>query len=316
MKKKEYVPVCFIILHYNDDSLTKLCIEALLSLNGFGRSKIVVVDNASPNGSGERLKMHYRQNDSVHVIINRENCGFSAGNNVGYEYVRSNYMPDFVIALNNDAIIQQKDFLKKLFDLYVEFPFWVAGPDIIMTDRFIHQNPIANVNSYYDKKQTIEIYRKARKQIRSFQKMDLYAIKEYIKEKYRHSIALRLYSYAKSIIYRNKTADKQMNGSVCLFGACLIFDKRYIQEKKQLFKEITFMYFEEHILMLDSRVEKKNVIYFPQLKVQHMNCGSLSAVKLSLKEYCIKRIRQLTTCCTAAKEYAKYLKEFGHGYES
>lgn len=52
MKTIQNDSICFLILHYMNIELTSKTIESVLTLNNFRNSKIVVVDNASPNNSG------------------------------------------------------------------------------------------------------------------------------------------------------------------------------------------------------------------------------------------------------------------------
>ena len=50
----EKIDVCFIILHYMDQNLTERTVASISGLNDIHNSKIVIVDNASPNESGKK----------------------------------------------------------------------------------------------------------------------------------------------------------------------------------------------------------------------------------------------------------------------
>ena len=54
---------CFVILHYIAAEETEKCVESLLRLAG--DKKIIIVDNASPNGSGKKLQEMYRDEAAV-----------------------------------------------------------------------------------------------------------------------------------------------------------------------------------------------------------------------------------------------------------
>ena len=59
--------------------------------------EVIVVDNGSNDGSVEFLKQYYLP--FVKVIANRENLGFSGGNNVGIHAAKGKY----ILLLNNDT---------------------------------------------------------------------------------------------------------------------------------------------------------------------------------------------------------------------
>ena len=123
---KAHIRMAFILLHYMNETLTSRAIESILKLEGVDECRIVVVDNASPNGSGERLRKRY-ESELVHVILNSRNEGFSEGNNVGYRFVRGNYDSEFVVAANNDVLFPNTEFVKEISNLYKRSPFNVGG---------------------------------------------------------------------------------------------------------------------------------------------------------------------------------------------
>ena len=47
----------FVILHYRAVEMTRTCVERIQALDG--SKHIVIVDNASPNGTGRILKEEY-----------------------------------------------------------------------------------------------------------------------------------------------------------------------------------------------------------------------------------------------------------------
>ena len=73
----------FVILHYQSLEETDVCVRNILKKLP-NRGKIFVVDNGSPNGSGEALQEKYRDAPDVTIILTGKNLGFARGNNVGF----------------------------------------------------------------------------------------------------------------------------------------------------------------------------------------------------------------------------------------
>ena len=48
--------ISFVILHYNTIGETRNCVKSILKLQDELSFNIIIIDNASPNGSGEILK--------------------------------------------------------------------------------------------------------------------------------------------------------------------------------------------------------------------------------------------------------------------
>ena len=64
-----------VILSYNTLSCTQLCIESIRAYTEKDRYEIIVVDNASTDGSLAWLK----EQPDIKLIANTENAGFPAG---------------------------------------------------------------------------------------------------------------------------------------------------------------------------------------------------------------------------------------------
>ena len=130
----------FVILHYCAIHSTIETIESIRRNCADQRYKIIVVDNASPDHSGQELYSLYLSDENISVLFNSENEGFARGNNRGYRLACEKYSPDFIIILNNDVLITQADFLKRISAIYTKEHFYVMGPDIITQDKE-HRSP-------------------------------------------------------------------------------------------------------------------------------------------------------------------------------
>ena len=142
--------VVFVILHYLVEKETEKCVDSILKLKS--PKKVIIVDNCSPNESYEGLKKYYLNNKDVYVIKNNTNGGFADGNNFGYKYAKSVIKDiSFMVVMNNDMEINQKNFINLIQKAYDEDKFYVLGPDIYSTFAKIHQNPEAKKTTNLEK---------------------------------------------------------------------------------------------------------------------------------------------------------------------
>jgi len=103
--------IAIIILNYQNFEDTIDCVKSILSVSKkYNIFDLYIVDNASPNQSGEKLSQFVfdLQLDNVFFIENNENKGYAAGNNMGISYAQSKYNYDYFWILNNDTIIPEK----------------------------------------------------------------------------------------------------------------------------------------------------------------------------------------------------------------
>ena len=142
MSERIPVRMAFVILHYNSIDETRECIRSIRVLNAWPGCAAVVVDNASPNGTGKILAEEYAGTDRVEVILNGTNAGFSAGNNAGYRFALEKYDPAFITICNNDVVFPEADYVAQVEAAYAESSFDVLGPDIFQTRLKIHQSPL------------------------------------------------------------------------------------------------------------------------------------------------------------------------------
>ncbi|CAK9884444.1 MAG: Putative teichuronic acid biosynthesis glycosyltransferase TuaH [Candidatus Erwinia impunctatus] len=75
--------VSIIVLTYNNLDYTKNCLESLVLNTEYDNYEIILVDSNSVDGTKDYLKENYSRNKKFKVILNDENLGFAAGNNIG-----------------------------------------------------------------------------------------------------------------------------------------------------------------------------------------------------------------------------------------
>lgn len=246
----------FVILHYRAIAATRTCVERIRALEGV--SHIVIVDNASPDGTGRLLAEEYAGEAQVTVLLNEENAGFARGNNLGIEWAVRNLSADFVVALNNDVEIWQKDFAVRIEEIYKEHPFDVLGPDIVSVFSGIHQNPKSLHGC------TLESVRRKRANVKRSSNPILLLLSS--GEKNSPAIWKRA--------QRRQRAKQKIDSSVpaegiVLHGSCVIFSGRYLKGHTEPFYPKTYMYYEMEILEWRCRQEGSVVRYDPSIFVLH-----------------------------------------------
>lgn len=81
--------ISIIIVNWNTKELLLNCIKSLLQETSHCTMEIIVVDNASTDGSPKAVKKMY---PNVNVIINKSNLGFSKANNIGINQSNGRYL--------------------------------------------------------------------------------------------------------------------------------------------------------------------------------------------------------------------------------
>ena len=103
--EKSAVLTSVVIPNYNGIAYIDNCLQSLLQ-NKESKFKIIVVDNASTDGSLERIR---DQNPEVVLLCSKENEGFSKAVNCGILAADT----EFVLLLNNDTVVEP-DFVYQL----------------------------------------------------------------------------------------------------------------------------------------------------------------------------------------------------------
>ena len=88
-----------VIVNYQTFELTKNAVNSILQYDYPFSVEIIVVDNASPDDSLEKLKDYFC--DKVKFIPSAENNGFAAGNNQALRIAQGKYQ----LLLNSDTIV-------------------------------------------------------------------------------------------------------------------------------------------------------------------------------------------------------------------
>ncbi len=133
--------VSVIIVNYNGKDFIGECVNSVLASH-YQSFEIIVVDNASTDGSWAYLTKKYKENKKVRLIKSDKQLFFTGGANWGAKEAQG----DKLFFLNSDTVID-KNCIKKLVDFSKGEPKYLVQPKIL----FHRQNHIIdNVGGRYN----------------------------------------------------------------------------------------------------------------------------------------------------------------------
>lgn len=279
----------FLILNYKTFDETRNCVRSIDALDtNDAKKEIVIVDNDSNDKSFEKLNEEYKKRENVHVILHKINDGFSKGNNYGYEYIRDNFKPDFIIMINSDIEIKQKDFLFTINDIYMRTNFSVLGPDVYAYKMNLHQSPIKReIRNRIDTEKEIE---KERTRLLRYQEQE-YEGHKYVRDSAFEKIVDFFVKFGRKIgldrLNWRKLPYWKEQFDVMIHGSALIFSKNYIRKYRICLYPMPFYYGEEDLLFLKCKKNHDRIVYSPKIKVYHS--AGASATKASGANRTVKR---------------------------
>lgn len=256
--------VAFVILHYKSIEETLKCLDCLKKTFNKKDYKTIVVDNNTLTEEDENKIKEYTKD----ILLLDQNYGFAKANNKGCIYAKEKYNPDFIVVINNDVYIEQKEFIEIIKDDYEKYHFDMLGPWIDSTTKE-SCNPFPVI---YGKENVLNAIRKCNRLICIYKSLLLsFLLRNYIKIK--HIIK-------KPVIPSN---GKSLKKDVALHGCAIIFSKKYLDKYDDVFYNETFLFHEEEFLYLRIKQDKLKSIYDPNLKVFHKEGSSLSKQNKNVK---------------------------------
>ena len=110
LEKDENCPsVSTIIVNFNGKQLLKSCVRALLTTK-YPNFEVIVVDNASTDGSVRSLEKIFGECPNIKIVKNQENLGHAEGCNIGAQEAKGRYL----VFLDNDTEPKNEDWLWEL----------------------------------------------------------------------------------------------------------------------------------------------------------------------------------------------------------
>lgn len=109
-KKSEIFPlVSVVIVNFNGRHFLKRCLNTLMDTI-YPEYEIIIVDNASTDGSLEDIELTFGENPRIKIVKNTKNLGHAEGCNIGARMTNSQY----IVFLDSDIEFETKSWLSEL----------------------------------------------------------------------------------------------------------------------------------------------------------------------------------------------------------
>lgn len=262
-----------VILNFNGGKDTIKCLDSLKKADTRGiEHQVVVVDNASNGGVHGIRKFKW-----VKIIENRENLGFTGGNNIGIKHALQEGA-DFVMILNNDTILDKSTILQLVKVAEKRTDAGIFSPKIYFAQGFeFHKKQYKK-----DERGKVLWYAGGRidwdNVLGSNRGVDEVDIGRY------NRISETDFATGACMLIRREVLEQ--------VG---VFDDKYFL----FFDEKYFMYLEDADLSQRTREAGWKVLYVPDSHLWHKVAGS-SAIGSDLNDYFITRNRMLFGMCYAS----------------
>lgn len=232
----ENIDISVIIVNYNSFDLTKQTIDSLNKYTSGFNYELIIVDNASQDGSGRKLAQEFK--DDV-VIFNKENIGYGPANNRGLAVAKGEY----VLILNNDIIFSENslgiliDYLKNKNEKILIAPRLLNADGTVQHSVYSFQTLWLSFTTYF------------------------FLYKLFPKSKYFN----RYYLINRGI---NEVTEVET-----VTGAFMLFRKRDLLELGG-FDEDYFFYGEDNDLCKRFKENGGKIIYYPHTSIIHLKGGT------------------------------------------
>ncbi|MBN1967204.1 MAG: glycosyltransferase family 2 protein [Anaerolineae bacterium] len=125
-----------VIVNWNTRDLLRDCLKSIAASEGDFTRRVIVVDNASTDGSADMVR---RESPDVDVIASATNDGFSIANNkglraLGFEQGCSDDVPRYALVLNPDTVLPPDALRDMLAYMDADESIGAAGPKLVMLD--------------------------------------------------------------------------------------------------------------------------------------------------------------------------------------
>lgn len=230
-----------IIVNYNTYKLTKQTIEAVLSEKTNFEYEILLVDNASTDGSIQDLQEDFKdiiEEKKLRVFRNGSNLGFAKANNRGIKEA----LGEYILLLNSDTVVKEGCLASCMKRIEEDEHIGALGCKVVLADGTLDH---------------------ACKRGFPTPKASLYYL-----------LKLDKVNPIKYGVYDALALDEDEEGEVdCLTGAFMLMPKA-ILDKVGILDEVFFMYGEDIDLCYRIKEAGYKILYYPKAEMIHFKGGS------------------------------------------
>ena len=236
-----------IIVNYNTKELLNNCLSSITENKPYIHYEIIVVDNASQDGSAEYVRSNH---PDILLIENEQNVGFSKGNNIGIKKASG----PLVLLLNSDTIILPGA-LDELYNHLQQNPKVDAvGPMLLNHDRSVQR-------SYFDFPSIFKTFSHILGTTRIVYRLTKYP---YIGR------MLAKLGYSPAFLRSNFKHATEVD---YLLFACILI-RANVFERIGLLDEQLFFYHEDFEFGYRMHLNKMRINYLPSCKIIHFGGGT------------------------------------------
>lgn len=225
-----------VVVSYNTRDLLRRCLAGVLAEADLLDLEVLVVDNASSDGSAAMVATEFPQ---VHLVASGENLGFAAANNLAFRRCRGRH----VLMLNPDAVARRGSLARAVHRLDATPWVGAAGARILGPDGSL-QPSARRFPSLLDEALTLTGLAARYPRSRFFGRFD------------------------------RTWADPMQEASVDWVPGAFLVVRRDVLDEVGHFDEAFFLYYEEVDLCRRIRAAGHEIRYWPDLVVEHIGGAS------------------------------------------
>ncbi|MEH2235899.1 glycosyltransferase family 2 protein [Nostoc sp.] len=153
MNQQQPISVSVILVNYNGAEILPDCLKSIQKFIDVPTYEIILVDNASSDGSVELVAENYPQ---IRLVKQKENRGFGAGNNAGAKLASG----EFLFLLNTDTVLTSNIFPHLIKLMEADPQVGIIGPKLLNSDGSlqISISPALGIQGEYQARQIHQAY--------------------------------------------------------------------------------------------------------------------------------------------------------------
>ena len=124
------IQLSVLIVTYNSSSTIRDCLHSVFEATADLDSEVIIVDNASSDGTQDILHEFEGKQDSLQVLLNSSNRGFAAGNNQALAAAKG----QDVLILNPDTIPEKESIVGLIHELHISSNIALVAPQLRFPD--------------------------------------------------------------------------------------------------------------------------------------------------------------------------------------